>query len=931
MEKKRIIGAVIALSTVLVLAGCTKERTLNHREPGTPIVFGASGSWYNGLFTRTEYSGVDESGNAVSKNSEYERLDWKAGYDQLRILCEAAENGPSADYKLTGTPSVSAQKSLAKMECLAPNGLQWGTGDHYFYAMYPIPGMKSNYDFGTETTVSSSNVSMTSTTVSGSAPTARITGVVPAVQKVVKVGNEYKSNMNYAYLYAATLVKEDDVETSVTLSFNPLVTMLEFTLKRVADDPIAANLTKVELSSEGGSLSGTFVADLSLDASGNAQADIAVSGTTGNTITINLPTEEGQSVPGVVLSDTPLKINFLTLPLSHTNLKLTLYFGSGDTVTRSLTLKDSSLETASNPEGWVTAPACKKVYFSNLGVPYSIGWDYTLDVTGGSLIAPLPKSGGSVTYGVTSYRTSRVDSSVKEAVSWKATFSSDGETWGPIPSWLTFTTQGPGSIAATNYPATVANNNVPAEWEGETDVIEDSMASARDLSCYDIYGNYTGGTEGSAPYNTANCYVVSAPGWYRFPCVYGNGIKNGATNSAAYTGPSSGGSLMTNGFLNHAGTRITNPWIKNNSVTVNGVSLVWEDVQGLVSNVAYSNDYIYFRIDPNKIFEGNILIAAKSGSTTVWSWHIWVIDQPEVRLVTKNVYSHPTNNKSIVYPNKMLPMNLGFCDGVAGGSRARYQWIKFTQEESGLEKIVALSQFGDSYNCTYYQWGRKDPMIPGLISNAADEPTLKTVYNINGGRVNETVATSWTSVATSIQNPFTFYPGLGNSDQDNWCSTRYDNLWNTNVRAAASGLGTDQVVVKTIYDPCPPGFKVPNRNAFTGFTKTGDNISGGGSAMFSQLSAYLPETVNALMGYNFYLNPSRPGDGTIFFHLTGSRHPWTGKLYGVTQFGDITTATPGQTTLNGVAVSYFTLANDHVEPLANQRRAYGFPVRAVAE
>ena len=34
--------------------------------------------------------------------------------------------------------------------------------------------------------------------------------------------------------------------------------------------------------------------------------------------------------------------------------------------------------------------------------------------------------------------------------------------------------------------------------------------------------------------NTANSYVISAPGVYMFPLVYGNAIKDGATNASAY-------------------------------------------------------------------------------------------------------------------------------------------------------------------------------------------------------------------------------------------------------------------------------------------------------------------------------------------------------------------------------------------------------------
>ncbi len=33
----------------------------------------------------------------------------------------------------------------------------------------------------------------------------------------------------------------------------------------------------------------------------------------------------------------------------------------------------------------------------------------------------------------------------------------------------------------------------------------------------------------------------------------------------------------------------------------------------------------------------------------------------------------------------------------------------------------------------------------------------------------------------------------------------------------------DNAVIKTVYDPCPAGFKLPASNAFTGFNTNGQN------------------------------------------------------------------------------------------------------------
>lgn len=69
------------------------------------------------------------------------------------------------------------------------------------------------------------------------------------------------------------------------------------------------------------------------------------------------------------------------------------------------------------------------------------------------------------------------------------------------------------------------------------------MAPYVDLSMQDIYGNTTS-------QNTANCYVVKEAGTYKFPCVYGNAIKNGATNATAYL---NNGGTYSHNFVNYAG------------------------------------------------------------------------------------------------------------------------------------------------------------------------------------------------------------------------------------------------------------------------------------------------------------------------------------------------------------------------------------------
>ena len=157
MTQKKYLMASVVLVCLLV-PGCRKEvDTAVNGGPGTEIVFGASTLWQNDVQTRTEYSGRDERDGTIVKTSQYERIDWSDGTDMIRVLCEAASgksdpSDKSASYVVSGVSTGSEkQKSEAGIEPADGNSLQWGTGSHTFYAMYPAAGMESNYGFTDKT------------------------------------------------------------------------------------------------------------------------------------------------------------------------------------------------------------------------------------------------------------------------------------------------------------------------------------------------------------------------------------------------------------------------------------------------------------------------------------------------------------------------------------------------------------------------------------------------------------------------------------------------------------------------------------------------------------------------------------------------------------------------------------------------------------
>ena len=893
MEKSIMKTGLIALVTALALAACTKETSIDS-VLGSQIMFSASTEWLNGPLTRTEYSGKDENNADVGSSSAYERIDWEPGYDRIRILCEAADKGPTADYDLTGSTTVVAQKSQAKLKPTNKNGLEWGseTKAHYFYAYFPASGMTSKLG----NTVADTDATIAAATGNK----ATVTGVIPAAQTVVQDGNVFKPDMNHAYMYATAKVDAGGAST-VGLSFYPLVTAFEFTLLTPAGDPVSSNLKTVKLSSKNTPLTGSFSATLSADAA----PVISTVGTTGKEITVTLPGT------GVALSSSQaVKVTILALPVKQTELTLDLIFANG--AKRSLDLKKAGQ--------WVEVAACKKLYLQNVGVPGSI---YYLDVTGPT--ATIAQEGGSATYTVKSYRSATGEN---VGVGWTTRFSTDnGATWSSTkPSWLTefTTTDANGSVTAKSYTATTNANTdtTPNEWRGGTTVgSNNSKANALNLSLYDVKGNRLPNANNNPDVaESANCYVVSKPGWYKIPCVYGNSMKNGGWNRSAFQN-SNTEAYSLNTFIRHDDRPITDPWIvqnvgaDNKKFVISGATLLWQDVQNLVTDVQYDPNFIYFQVPASNIKQGNAVVGAIVNGAIAWSWHIWVMDTGS--LTTTQVYSH-ADNPSVENPVEVLDVNLGWYDAATLNVPRTVQ-VRVTQNDSGQWEDFFITQVSDHSfgGCVYYQWGRKDPMLgfdeyfeekPQYYPNEAHKFKTGAGLTSYGG-------TTGPTLGTSIQNPNVFYTGYY------WSRTRYDNLWNANAK-----YNRDVKVVKTVYDPCPVGFKVPNMKAFTGFGKT------------SNTTTYNDEP-NILghfqSGWVFKASPTDTKG--IFFPATTLREHSSGVVrYHVATLGEYYMATKADhfTDHTNVKWSPYYLEFDRGSVRAlwhNGTTCYGFAVRPIAD
>ena len=479
-------------------------------------------------------------------------------------------------------------------------------------------------------------------------------------------------------------------------------------------------------------------------------------------------------------------------------------------------------------------------------------------------------------------------------VPWTMEFSTDGgNTWkAEKPDYLTLTTKEEnGDLTAKSYTATF---NAQEKTIGGTsaDILKArEILNDVDLAHRDIHGNTHSNGQ-----TTANCYVIHNPGTYKFPTIYGNAMKNGADNKSAYTSTKSGSNILSP-FLGAHGP-ITKPQIDN----INNACLIWQDTKDLISNISYTADgYVHFSVDKATIHNGNAIIAVRDASNTIlWSWHIWVTEED---LTPVEI----TNKQGVNY--NILPVNLGWCGMNAKIYPQREVKIRIKQQSGNKTVDLALNQRGHfegdrkNGNNPYFQWGRKDPMLPsnGLGNTDKECFTTDTQYAFQHTGLNTS------DIKEYIRNPhkFNIYDHM---------DEKYLNLWNVdNQRTDAN----DDKVIKSVYDPSPVGYSLPAANAFIGFTTTG-----GESINASELNVK-GEFDN---GWYFYRKPNKQGE-TVFFPALGYRFFISDSLYDVTKTGSYWVAGPYDRDFGRSLL--FT--SDSVAPLRDASRGFGFAVRCAAE
>ncbi|MBE6241185.1 MAG: hypothetical protein E7115_06790 [Bacteroidales bacterium] len=325
---------------------------------------------------------------------------------------------------------------------------------------------------------------------------------------------------------------------------------------------------------------------------------------------------------------------------------------------------------------------------------------------------------------------------------------------------------------------------------------------------------------------SANCYIVSNSGLYKFKTVKGN--------SSTSVGNVASAAILWETF----GTSTAPDYLE------------------LIDGVCYKDGYIAFQT-ADAFKEGNAVIAAKDADGNIlWSWHIWFTDQPQAQ-----VYNNDAGT--------MMDRNLGATSATPGD-------------------VGALGLL--------YQWGRKDPFLgsSSISSNTIAKSTIAWPSAVSSNSSNGTIEYATVHPTTFItynsKNYDWYYTGDSSTDNSRWTTSSND---------------------KSIYDPCPSGWRVPD---------------GGSNGIWSKAGFYDTTYDSTNEGISFSIS----SPSTTWYPASGYRYYNDGSLNYVGNNGRYWSASPSSG-YGDIAYGLSFNSDGYVDPAYYYNRAFGYSVRCLQE
>ncbi|MCD8293062.1 MAG: hypothetical protein LUC23_04800 [Prevotellaceae bacterium] len=362
---------------------------------------------------------------------------------------------------------------------------------------------------------------------------------------------------------------------------------------------------------------------------------------------------------------------------------------------------------------------------------------------------------------------------------------------------------------------------------------------------------------------------------------------------------------------------------------------------------------------------GNALIAARnSNNDIIWSWHIWSrskADDPGNEANGVLYYTYDWDSDGIKYDQPriagytVMNCNLGALQNVPDNS-------DYSDDKA------SISTFGN-----FYQWGRKDPFPAVKVFDSYADTYSGAVYSTDNvgnyyDNSNKQVnidnsvdvsdsdeylfhsysdpeeATKFTGngVKYAVRHPTVFMIGQSNVGSDNrycwsrdawygydlWGATDYNNANNTYDLPDGNNPDYNRLTdtygpEKSIFDPCPYGWRVSPPDIWMGFTDTGLN------PLSSWDEVNYDDSRSGWSGFTMYMDGWRDrATSTSYFPVQGTLRN-EGKIHRIWRCGSYTNAIVDYRHYVNVTHFHYAIGEFQVFGGSPRYTSLGAPVRCV--
>ena len=334
--------------------------------------------------------------------------------------------------------------------------------------------------------------------------------------------------------------------------------------------------------------------------------------------------------------------------------------------------------------------------------------------------------------------------------------------------------------------------------------------------------------------------------------------------------------------------------------------------------------WLNFHVKEEEVRQSDIVIAISDGSQVMWSYTIWITDyvpqdgrhgyDPDIDIADVEGTFNPQGGLVTFMPRNLGWVESGQTVGTTYAGESVFVRLKQQASDNFVVMHVARPEKtvvtgGDAGYSPYYCWGRKDPFIPSDgVNNGSNlgglsgkYPTFQTV-NDSG-----TIAKEYKQTILRPEVHLGF--------NSNWLHDQAggNGFW----CAGNTQTSVDKATVKTIYDPCPPGYTVPRYNAFLGLrigtSGTTPNSYGGFTRGFYLWSHYRGSASESTNGMRY-----------VFFSAAGYRSNQTGLTSKVNEYGGFWASIPNDDRYS----EFLTISVDGtLNPQGRDLRSRGLSIR----